>query len=97
MDIPDPTLPDTTPNDPSYKIILGITSLWMLYPVVFYITSNNNKTKLNNILCLWISITCIISYMMWKDYDPKSILYKLDMYFASGAFAFLIYITYKHT
>jgi hypothetical protein len=90
-----------------YKnVLLGRTSLWLLYPL--YINFLNNWNNLNNwnwnnitntliyiFTWLWIFTTSIISYTMWEIYDKKSLLlYNLDIIFARGTFALLSYLTF---
>ena len=78
--------------DKSYKNIIGVTSLWLLYPLVVYILNYKNNILLF-IAFLWICMTCIVSYLMWQNYDKNSFLYNLDIYFARGTFILLLYIT----
>ena len=92
---------DTKTHDPSYKNVIGITSLWLLYPLIIYLFDFLQTRKFNlrnNILYifvwLWIFVCCIISYVMWEVYDKDSLLYKLDIVFAQGTFVLLLYITF---
>jgi len=80
-------------SDISYRNILGVTSLWLLYPLFIYLLNYKNNILLS-IAFLWIFTTCIISYLMWQKYDKNSLLYILDIYFARGAFIILLYITF---
>ena len=51
-----------------------------------------------NIACGWMWCAVLISYLMWKDYNKHSLLYKLDIYFARGSFGFLLYFNiFDHT
>jgi len=81
------------PYEPIYTNIVGVTSLWLLYPLILYTLSFKRRQLTVNIAALWIYICCIISYIMWKDYDKNSKLYTLDIYFARGTFCFLLYIS----
>ena len=79
-------------TDKSYKNIIGVTSLWLLYPLLIYVLNYKNNILLF-IAFIWISMTCIVSYLMWQNYDKNSFLYNLDIYFARGTFILLLYIT----
>ena len=92
-------------NEPVYKNIIGISSLWLLYPLIIYLFNKNTNCKNNTIqsyfiftiviiVFLWIFACCIISCLMWKIYDKTSILYKLDIIFAQGTFLSLLYLTF---
>ena len=82
-------------NDPVYKNIIGISSLWLLYPLIIYLFNKNIKSYLTvTIAFLWLLICAIISCLMWKMYDKTSILYKLDIIFAQGTFLSLLYLTF---
>jgi len=82
-------------NEPIYKNIIGISSLWLLYPLIIYLFNKNIKSYLTvTIVFLWLFVCCLISCLMWKDYDHSSILYKLDIVFAQGTFLSLLYLTF---
>jgi len=91
------------------NVLLGRTSLWLLYPLYINFLKNWNNTNntwniwniwnnTNSLIYiftwLWIFTTSIISYTMWEIYDKKSLLlYNLDIIFARGTFALLSYLT----
>ena len=79
-----------TPNghETSYKHVIGITSLWLLYPLLTHTHTHTLKT----LAWIWILMCSIVSYLMWKDYDKSSVLYTLDIYFARGTFVWLLFI-----
>ena len=81
-------------NDPVYKNIIGISSLWLLYPLIIYLFNKNKSYLTVTIAFLWLLICAIISCLMWKMYDKTSILYKLDIIFAQGTFLSLLYLTF---
>ena len=88
---------EVSANNQYNQNVIGITSLWLLYPLLMYtINTKTRNTRLSaaTIASLWIYVCCIISYLMWKDYDEASTLYTLDIWFARGTFCFLIYITF---
>lgn len=77
--------------------IIGVTSLWLLFPLCFYILyyiKSKNNVAITTIAAVWIFITCMVSYFMWKDYVPNSTFHTFDIYFARGTFMFLMYLTF---
>lgn len=83
-------------KDLSYKNIIGVTSLWLLYPLLVYVLNYKTNCKANTLIlsaAIWILLTCIISYLMWQNYNKNDFLYDLDIYFARGTFIILLYIT----
>jgi hypothetical protein len=84
------------------NVVLGRTSLWLLYPLWIYLNKKDNNKKIIYIYrftWLWSCITSIVSYLMWDIYDKKSLLlYNLDIMFARGTFILLSYIIlFVHT
>ena len=87
-------------HEPSYKNVIGITSLWLLYPLLTYAIKCIHKNvkymtpdTSNAFAFLWVLLCCIISHTMWKDYDTTGFLYTLDICFARGTFVILLYLT----
>lgn len=79
-----------------YSYTVGITSLWLLCPILAFI-KNKRLTIPYTILIVCTVICCVVSTIMWKEfnnnaaeYSPKNFMYPLDIYTARAFFVLLI-------
>lgn len=70
-----------------YNYIIGSTSLWLFIPIFKGFNIYNNISTI--IMLLNTCICMIISTVMWSNYDNKSLIYKLDLLFATIQFILL--------
>lgn len=69
-----------------YEYIIGANSLWLIIPIIYnQFKGINLETALviNTLICMSVST------IMWHNYDNKTILYKLDLFFATIQFMLL--------
>lgn len=70
------------------KNVLGITSVWLLIPVINGILSNEFH---KNILSIHILLCCIFSILWWKNPKSFTFLQKLDKHCANTLFIHVLY------
>jgi hypothetical protein len=74
-----------------YNYIIGATSLWLSIPAIVGIKSCNTF-QCNYLTLILLFNTCIcmtVSTIMWSNYNKKSVIYMLDLTFATIQFILL--------
>ncbi len=74
-----------------YNYIIGAASLWLFIPVSVGLKLCD-KLSCNKFTIIILVNTCtcmIVDTIMWSNYDNKSIIYKLDLLFATIQFILL--------
>jgi len=77
-----------------YNLIIGVTSLWLLNPVLNGLINIYMRKKeiisAYSFLTIWTLFTCCVSAIMWKTCMEKTFIYKLDIFCAKIEFCTLL-------